>query len=63
MGIGENKLCAKMASDFEKPDKVHTLYLNEVKTKMWPLKVNDLFMLGKSSAKKLNDLGIILLKI
>ena len=47
-----------MASDFEKPDKVHTLYLNEIETKMWPLKVNDLFMLGKSSAKKLNDLGI-----
>ncbi len=58
VGIGENKLCAKMASDFEKPDKVHTLYLNEIETKMWPLKVNDLFMLGKSSAKKLNDLGI-----
>ncbi len=62
VGIGENKLCAKMASDFEKPDKVHTLYLNEIETKMWPLKVNDLFMLGKSSAKKLNELGIYTIK-
>ena len=51
-----------MASDFEKPDKVHTLYLNEIETKMWPLKVNDLFMLGKSSAKKLNELGIYTIK-
>ena len=62
VGIGENKLCAKMASDFEKPDKVHTLYLNEIETKMWPLKVDDLFMLGKSSAKKLNELGIYTIK-
>ena len=58
IGIGENKLCAKMASDFEKPDKVHTLYMNEIETKMWPLPVNDLFMLGRSSAKRLEELGI-----
>jgi len=58
VGIGENKLCAKMASDFEKPDKVHTLYMNEIETKMWPLPVNDLFMLGRSSAKRLEELGI-----
>ena len=62
VGIGENKLCAKMASDFEKPDKVHTLYMNEIETKLWPLKVEDLFMLGKSSAKKLNELGIYTIK-
>ncbi len=58
VGIGENKLCAKMASDFEKPNKVHTLYQNEIKSKMWPLPVEELFMLGKSSAKKLKSLGI-----
>lgn len=58
VGIGNSKLCAKMASDFEKPDKVHTLFENEVKTKMWPLSVDDLFMVGKSSSKKLHELGI-----
>lgn len=58
VGIGNNKLCAKMASDFEKPDKVHTLYSNEVKDKMWPLKVDDLFMVGKSSAEILKKIGI-----
>ena len=58
IGIGENKLCAKMASDFEKPDKVHTLYMNEIETKMWHLPVNDLFMLGRSSAKRLEELRI-----
>lgn len=58
VGIGNNKLLAKMASDFSKPDKVHTLFYSEVKNKMWPLGVSELFMIGKSSSKKLYDLGI-----
>lgn len=47
-----------MASDFEKPDKVHTLYNEEIMKKMWPLPIGDLFMVGKSTAAKLRDLGI-----
>lgn len=58
IGIASNKLLAKMASDFEKPDKVHTLFLNEIETKMWPLPVGDLFFVGKSTEKKLHTLGI-----
>ena len=58
VGIGNNKLLAKMASDFSKPDKVHTLSTNEIKDKMWPLKVDELFMIGKASSKKLHDFGI-----
>ena len=58
VGIGSNKLCAKMASDFEKPDKVHTLYANEIKEKLLPLPVNDLFMVGKSTANTLKSLSI-----
>lgn len=58
IGIGNNKLLAKMASDFEKPDKVHTLYTSEIKEKMWPLDISDLFMAGKSSTDKLRRMGI-----
>ena len=58
IGIGNNKLCAKMASDFEKPDKVHTLYKNEIVAKLWPLDVGDLFMCGKSTKKILNSIRI-----
>lgn len=58
VGIGNSKICAKMASDFEKPNRVHTLFKDEVKSKMWPLKVDDLFMVGKSSSKKLHELNI-----
>ena len=58
VGIGNNKLEAKMASDFTKPDKVHTLFDNEIKTKMWPLPINDLFMVGKSATSKLKEMQI-----
>ena len=58
VGISTNKLLAKMASDFEKPDKVHTLFPEEIPTKMWPLPVRDLLFLGKASEKKLTEAGI-----
>lgn len=58
VGIGNSKLCAKMASDFEKPNKVHTLYNYEIKEKMWPLDISDLFMAGKSACSKLKQMGI-----
>ena len=58
VGIANNMLCAKMASDFEKPDKVHTLFDEEVKEKMWPLPIEDLFMVGRSTSKRLRELGI-----
>ena len=58
IGIANNKLCAKMASDLEKPNKIHTLYSYEVENKMYGLDVGDLFGIGKMSAKKLYELGI-----
>ena len=58
IGIGTNKLLAKMASDFEKPDKVHTLFPAEIPTRMWPLPVRDLLFLGKASEQKLIKAGI-----
>ena len=58
IGISENKLLAKMASDFQKPDKVHTLWHEEIEKKMWPLPVSDLFFVGRATSKKLLTLGI-----
>lgn len=58
VGISTNKLLAKMASDFEKPDKVHTLFPEEIPVKMWPLPIRDLLFMGKASEKRLQDFGI-----
>ena len=59
VGIGDCKLLAKMASDFEKPDKVHTLFRSEIPQKMWPLPVGDLFTVGAATADKLRHAKII----
>ncbi len=58
IGIGSNKLLAKMASDFTKPDRIHTLFYDEIEEKMWPLPVEDLFMIGHRTKRKLNSRGI-----
>ena len=58
IGISSNKLLAKMASDFKKPNLVHTLFPEEIQKKLWPLPIEDLFGVGKSTARKLHALGI-----
>ena len=58
VGISTNKLLAKMAGDFEKPNKIHTLFPEEVPAKMWPLPVRDLFLVGGATERKLRLLGI-----
>lgn len=58
IGVANNKLCAKMASDFSKPNKVHTLWEEEIKLKMYPLPINELFGIGKKTSEKLQKLNI-----
>ena len=58
IGIGYNKISAKMASEFEKPDRVHTLFQEEIKSKLWPLKVEELFGVGRATAPKLHAIGV-----
>ena len=58
IGVAHNKLLAKMGSDLEKPDRVHTLFENEIASKIWGLPIEDLFMIGRRSAPKLRKMGI-----
>lgn len=59
VGISSKKVLAKMASDFEKPDKTHTLFPHELPKKLWHLPVSRLHMAGHSSVETLNKLGIV----
>lgn len=58
IGISNNKLLAKVASDLKKPDRIHTLFPREIKEKMWPLPVEDLFMVGRATAPKLHKINL-----
>lgn len=58
VGVAHNKFLAKMASDFTKPDRVHTLFENEIPTKMWNLPTSEMFMLGKKTVPQLYHMGI-----
>lgn len=58
IGIGKNKLCAKMAGELKKPDMVHTLWPEEIPEKLWTLPVRELFMVGRATEKKLHKMNI-----
>ena len=58
IGLSNNKMLAKMASDFAKPDRIHTLYPHEIEEKIWSMDVSELFMVGRKSAEKLHKFGI-----
>lgn len=57
IGLSCNKLLAKMGSELKKPDQIHTLYPDEMREKMWPLPVKELFMVGRATASKLNSIN------
>ncbi|MBC2724197.1 MAG: DNA polymerase IV, partial [Desulfosporosinus sp.] len=58
IGISTNKLLAKMAGELKKPDLVHTIFPEEVPAKMWPLPIEELFMVGRATSKKLRSRNI-----
>lgn len=59
IGVSSNKLLAKIAGDFQKPNRVHTLFPEEVQEKLWPLPVRNLFFVGRATEKRLRLLGIV----
>jgi DNA polymerase IV len=58
IGISTNKLLAKMASDLEPKNAIHTLFKEEIQNKMWTLPVDNLFMVGRATKSKLDKLNI-----
>ncbi len=59
IGISENKFLSKMASEMKKPLGITELWASDVKTRLWPLKVREMYGIGKQSEKRFNEIGII----
>ena len=58
IGVGPNKLVAKVASDFQKPDGLTIVKENEVEKFLDPLPVRKLLWVGRKTEAKLKELGI-----
>ena len=58
IGVSTKLLLSKMAGEFSKPDRVHTLFEEEMDRKMRPLPVSELFMAGPALSGRLRSLGI-----
>jgi len=58
IGIAPNKFLAKTASDMKKPLGITILRKREIEKVLWPLPVIEMHGIGKSTEKKMNELGI-----
>jgi DNA polymerase IV (DinB-like DNA polymerase) len=62
VGIGPNKLIAKMASSVKKPDGITVLSPKELESFLFPQKVSKLWGIGDVTAGKLQEMGIVTIK-
>ncbi len=58
VGVSFNKIFAKLGSDYKKPDAITTMYQDEFREKAWKLPASDLLYVGRSTSRKLFNLGI-----
>jgi len=58
IGVGPNKLVAKIASEFQKPDGLTIVTEEDVKKFLWPLPIDRLWGVGKKTERKLHEMKI-----
>jgi len=58
IGVAPNKLVAKMASEFDKPNGISIVFEQDLQTKIWPLAVRKINGIGPKSGAKLAGLHI-----
>jgi DNA polymerase IV len=58
IGVAPNKLLAKMASEFNKPNGISIVYAEDVQSKVWPLNVRKINGIGPKAEAKLSARGI-----
>jgi DNA polymerase IV len=58
IGVAPNKLLAKMASEFNKPNGISIVYIEDLQSKIWPLNVRKINGIGPKAEAKLQARGI-----
>ena len=58
VGVGDNRIFAKLGSDLKKPDAVTVVYAGNRTTVLDPLPVNELLFIGRATTRKLHNIGI-----
>src|SRR6218665_1949237 len=58
IGVAPNRLLAKMASEFNKPNGITIIYEQDLQTKIWPLDVRKINGIGPKAGQKLAALGV-----
>ncbi len=58
IGISENKFLAKMGSELKKPHGITELYARDIKERLWPLPVREMYGIGRQTEQKLMDYAI-----
>ena len=58
IGVAPNKLIAKMASEFDKPNGISVVHEEDVQSRIWPLQVRKINGIGPKAEAKLHRLGI-----
>ncbi|WP_332815019.1 DNA polymerase IV [Ramlibacter sp.] len=58
IGVAPNKLVAKMASEFDKPNGISVVFEEDVQPRIWPLPVRKINGIGPKAEARLHRLGI-----
>ncbi len=58
IGISENKFLAKMGSELKKPQGITELFVKDIKEKLWPLPIREMYGIGKQTEQRLMDYAI-----
>ena len=58
IGVADNKITAKLGSDYKKPDAITRIERDNYREMVYPLPVEDLLYVGPATSKKLRGLGI-----
>lgn len=62
IGVAPNKFLAKLASDFKKPNGITVIHKKDMEKLVWPLPIDAMFGIGKKTAARLREIGVLTIR-